>query len=213
MKPLRDSHYANVWLSAEVAAFLDGLYPDDELPVQVARCLKDTMRAEQCSRDKATSRVQVLRFPDLEPVAVTPVADTPVPPPQVAKPLIEPDRKRSRKAGHSPETLRQLAAAADSDTSSESTLKHKPKKLLSVPAQLIREISPLDPISRLMQLGQRVKLASPVFDFEQSTREGIPWFACRCRWEHFESTESAGSKKAVKHAAASTVWNLIIGEA
>ena len=209
MRPrIRDSYYAHVWLDAAMVAFLDSRYPDDELPVQIAKHLKDAMRAqaERRSGAQTSSRVQVLQF--LTPETKPPSADGPVLLPTATKPLVEPGRRASKSAGYSPKALRQLAAAAEP----ESALEPESKKPLNIPAKLIRDISPLDPVSRLMQLGQRAKLASPVFEFEQSVQRDLPWFTCRCRWEHYESAEAAGSKKAAKHAAAAAVWNLIVGE-
>lgn len=58
MRPrIRDSYYAHVWLDAAMVAFLDSRYPDDELPVQIAKHLKDAMRAVGIARKRKRTSV------------------------------------------------------------------------------------------------------------------------------------------------------------
>ncbi len=65
MRKIRDSYSAQVWLEGSAVSFLDSLYPDDELSVQIARYVHDGMqgaRKRQGSAIPSSSRsVQVLR--------------------------------------------------------------------------------------------------------------------------------------------------------
>ena len=70
MRKIRDSYSAQVWLEGSAVAFLDSLYPDDELSVQIARFISDGMkrtRKQQASASPHTSpSIQVLRaVPDV----------------------------------------------------------------------------------------------------------------------------------------------------
>ena len=70
MRKIRDSYSAQVWLEGSAVAFLDSLYPDDELSVQIARFINDGMkrtRKQQASANPHTSpSIQVLRaVPDV----------------------------------------------------------------------------------------------------------------------------------------------------
>ena len=44
---IRDSYSAQVWLEGSAVAFLDSLYPDDELSVQIARYISDGMKQKR----------------------------------------------------------------------------------------------------------------------------------------------------------------------
>ena len=70
MRKIRDSYSAQVWLEGSAVAFLDSLYPDDELSVQIARFISDGMkrtRKQQASASpQASPSIQVLRaVPDV----------------------------------------------------------------------------------------------------------------------------------------------------
>ena len=66
MRKIRDSYSAQVWLEGSAVAFLDSLYPDDELSVQIARFISDSMkrtrkRQASASPNSSSSSIQVLR--------------------------------------------------------------------------------------------------------------------------------------------------------
>ena len=70
MRSIRDSYSAHVWLEGSAVAFLDSLYPDDELAVQIARFVNDGMKKKRRQQSSASpygrSSVQVLHaVPDV----------------------------------------------------------------------------------------------------------------------------------------------------
>ncbi|MFG6105376.1 putative dsRNA-binding protein [Leptothoe sp. EHU-05/26/07-4] len=44
---VRDTYRAEIWLNAAQVSFLDSLYPDEELPIQVGLLIRDEMRASR----------------------------------------------------------------------------------------------------------------------------------------------------------------------
>ena len=65
MRKIRDSYSAQVWLEGSAVAFLDSLYPDDELSVQIARFISDGMKRTRKHQASASPNnnpsIQVLR--------------------------------------------------------------------------------------------------------------------------------------------------------
>ena len=223
MRKIRDSYSAQVWLEGSAVAFLDSLYPDDELSVQIARFISDGMKRTRKHQASASPNsrpsIQVLRavpdavedkataqrMLDLEAQndelrrAISQIGDklTRVLPPLAESPELSAPPAHPNRTILEPEPEAPEPPAALVDE--RKVMKPKPSRgLISANA-----------IGQLQEIAQQAKVKLPVYE----PRGSHPNFECLCRFKflgehHFAKGHGANKKAAKIDAAAELLRTL-----
>jgi len=211
---IRDSYNAQVWLEGSAVAFLDSLYPDDELSVQVARYISDGMkrtRKRQASADPNSSpSIQVLRaIPNVEDkVTARRMLDLESQNQELRQMIAQLGEKLTRalppltdSPDLSPPPVHPNRAAdrTNPEPSELSKASPEPKALNQRPT---RGTIGANAIGQLQEIAQQAKVKLPGYE----PRGSSPNFECICRFkflgEHHFAKGRGLSKKAAKIDAA-----------
>ena len=224
MRKIRDSYSAQVWLEGSAVAFLDSLYPDDELSVQIARFISDGMKRTRKRQASASPNgspsIQVLRavpdavedkataqrMLDLEAQnnelrkAISQLGDqlTRVLPPLTESPGLSSPPAHPNRAVREPEP--EAANPPEVSLVDESkVIKPKPSRgLISANA-----------IGQLQEIAQQAKVKLPSYE----PRGSHPNFECLCRFkflaEHHFAKGHGLNKKAAKIDAATEMLRVL----
>lgn len=209
MRRIRDSYSAQVWLEGSAVAFLDSLYPDDELSVQIARFISDGMqrtRKQQVSASPHTSpSIQVLRaVPDVieDKATAQRILDLEAQNNELRRAVLQISDKLTQALPPLVQTA-ELAAPPIHPTRTvlkpeqvepelNQVLKTKPK----------RGLIGANAIGQLQEIAQQTKVKLPSYEPHGSD----PNFECHCRFkllgEHHFAKGRGSNKKAAKVDAA-----------
>ncbi len=212
MRNIRDSYSARVWLEGSAVAFLDSLYPDDELSVQIARFVSDGMKRTRKRQSSASPHsspsIQVLR-------AVPNVVDDKA----TAQRMLGLEAQNAELRRAIAQLGDQLTRALPSlsESSELSPPPDHPNRAATEPEtkQSATELSPppalnkpsrgkisANAIGQLQEIAQEAKVKLPSYE----PRGSHPNFECVCRFkflgEHHLAKGSGLNKKAAKINAA-----------
>ena len=217
MRKIRDSYSAQVWLEGSAVAFLDSLYPDDELSVQITRFISDSMKRTRKRQASASpngnSSIQVLRavpdavddrataqrMLDLEAQnnelrkAISQLGDqlTRALPPLTERPELSSPPAHPDRAVQEPEP--------EAPKPSEVPLADERKAIKPKPS---RGIISANAIGQLQEIAQQAKVKLPAYE----PRGSHPNFECFCRFKflaeyHFAKGHGPNKKAAKVDAA------------
>ena len=213
MRPIRDSYNAHVWLEGSAVAFLDSLYPDDELAVQIARFVNDGMKKKRRRQSSASphgsSSVQVLHaVPDVVQDKAT------------AHRILDLEAQNNELKQAIAQLSQQLSQALPSLSQSPdlATPPARPTRavsdakveVLEIPEHTEQALKPrpskgrisANAIGQLQEIAQKAKAKMPVYELIGANTD----FECECRFcllgeRHFVKGQGT-SKKAAKVEAA-----------
>ncbi len=224
MRQIRDSYSAQVWLEGSAVAFLDSLYPDDELSVQIARFISDGMkrtRKRQASASPNSSpSIQVLRaVPDAieDKATAQRMLDLEAQNDELRRAISQIGDKLTRVLPPLAERAELSSPPAHPDRAVPESESESPK-LPS--AALINERKVIKPkpsgglisanaIGQLQEIAQQAKVKLPSYE----PRGSHPNFECLCRFkfigEHHFAKGHGKNKKAAKIDAAAELLRVL----
>lgn len=221
MRPIRDSYSAQVWLEGSAVAFLDSLYPNDELPVQIARFVNDGMRKKRKRQTSASphssNSVQVLHaVPDVVQDKVT------------AHRMLDLEAQNNELRKAIAQLSKQLSQALPSLANSSNlatppahparTASKDEAEVLDIPKHTEQALKPrpskgritANAIGQLQEITQQAKMKMPVYEISGANTD----FECACLLKFFGEQYCAKGRATNKKAAktkAATEMLLLLG--
>ena len=224
MRKIRDSYSAQVWLEGSAVAFLDSLYPDDELSVQIARFISDGMKRTRKHQASASPNsnpsIQVLRAvpdPVEDRATAQRMLDLEAQNDELRRAISQIGDKLTRVL---PPLAERSELSAPPAHPNRTTIPEPEPEVPKPPAALVDERKVMKPkpsrglisanaIGQLQEIAQQAKVKLPAYE----PRGSHPNFECLCRFkflgEHHFAKGHGANKKAAKIDAAAELLRVL----